>query len=331
MTVNRYPPSTVGSAESARGLRSWCVRACLAAGIGLAVGFQGIAFGAAPGRKPKEPPAREELEGNELITGDGVRLSATFFPGTKGKETVPVILLHMWKGSRKDYLGLAPLLQKQGHAVLVPDLRGHGLSTGLVGSRSTRKLDAAKMSSDHFYQMPYSDMETLRRFLVRKNDEGELNLSNLCIVGAEMGAAVAVYYAAYDWSTPRREAQGVGITGDVKALVLISPKWAFQGLPLSKKLQHPGVRSQIPMLIVVGKDDPRSLSDAKRIYNVLKRFHPDEEGLEKDLFLGEIPTKLQGTKMLGVRGLNLDRPIGAFIERSVAKKNYPWRQRGRKG
>ena len=98
MTVNRYSPSTVGSAGSAGGLRSWCVWACLAAGIGLAVGSQGIASAAAPARKTKEPPARVELAGNELITSDGVRLTATFFPGTEGKETVPVILLHMWKG-----------------------------------------------------------------------------------------------------------------------------------------------------------------------------------------------------------------------------------------
>ena len=36
-------------------------------------------------------------------------------------------MLHGWKGNRTEYADLASFLQTQhGHAVLVPDLRGHG-------------------------------------------------------------------------------------------------------------------------------------------------------------------------------------------------------------
>ena len=46
-----------------------------------------------------------------------------------------------------------------------------------------------------------------------------------------------------------------------------------------------------------------------------------------DLLFGQPPTKLQGTKMLGVRGLNLEREIGRFIELRLVKQPYPWYKR----
>jgi len=74
----------------------------------------------------KKLPHRKILN---FLTDDGLRLTLTYYPGTKGKETVPIVLLHMWKQSRVDYKDLALFLQSKGHAVIVPDLRGHGQST----------------------------------------------------------------------------------------------------------------------------------------------------------------------------------------------------------
>jgi len=304
--------------------------ACLAFALVVSVGFAELLPAAEAAReKPKQVRPPVELGGHELVTGDGVQLSATFFPGPEDKETVPVILLHMWKGDRREYAGLAPYLQQQGYAVLVPDLRGHGGSTEFFGTG--RKLDGAKMAKDHFYLMPYKDMETLRRFLVNKNDEGELNLNKLCIVGAEMGAAVAAYYTFYDWTTPRREADRAAASQDVKGLVLISPDWDFKGLPMSKPLSNPLVRSQVSVMIVVGKESSSAAADARRVYNLLDRFHADydaEDADKRDLFFGQLPTKLQGTKMLGVSGLNLERAIARFIELRLVNQEYPWYQRG---
>jgi pimeloyl-ACP methyl ester carboxylesterase len=214
----------------------------------------------------------------------------------------------------------------------VPDLRGHGGSTQMRFG-SMPKLDSTRVSSDQYYAMPYRDMEALRRFLVEKNDAGKLNLNKLCIVGAEMGGSVAVHYSLYDWTTPRREAERVGPARDVKALVLISPAWAFPGLPLNKPLGNPLIRSRLPMMILVGREDSKALSDARRIHNLLKRFHPDpkEVGPERqDLFFFPLPTKLQGTKMLGVKSLNIEKAIGSFIDVRLVKQSYPWEQRGTK-
>ncbi len=279
----------------------------------------------------QELPAPVEIGGTRLLAADGLQLSATFYPGTRGQDTVPVILLHMWKGSRKDYSGLAPYLQQQGHAVLVPDLRGHGESA--QGPLGGQKLDPAKLSANHFYEMRYGDMELFRRFLVEKNDAKELNLDKLCIVGAEMGAVVAVYYALTDWTQIRREANRAAPAQDVKGLVLISPDWDFRGMPLNKPLAHPLVRTQISVMIVVGKEDSRSLGEANRVHNVLEKYHvtPQDVGTDDrdkiDLFYIQASTKLQGTKMLGVRGLRIEQFIGRFIELRLVNQDYPWYER----
>ena len=195
------------------------------------------------------------------------------------------------------------------------------------------KLDSTRVSSDQYYAMHHMDMGALREFLIERNDAGKLNLNKLCVVGAEMGASVAVYYARYDWTTLRREAGRVGPARDVKALVLISPAWAFPGLPLNKPLNDPLFPRRLPMMILVGREDSKALADARRIHNLLKRFHPDPKEVEPErqtLFFFPLPTKLQGTKMLGVKTLNIERAIGSFIDVRLVKQSYPWEQRGTK-
>jgi pimeloyl-ACP methyl ester carboxylesterase len=322
MSVTASCPSAVGIS------RRLCRRGSLA---GAAIALVVALAWAGPVRAAEEEqprlPAPVAVSGPELIS-NGIQLSATFYPGTKGQDSVPVVLLHMWKGDRKEYAALAPYLQQQGHAVLEPDLRGHGESA--QSPYGGGKLDAAKMGPDQFYLMPYGDMEVLRKFLVKKNDEGELNLNKLCIVGAEMGASVAAYYAFYDWTTPRREAGRAAPAQDVKALVLISPDWSFKGLPINKPLSNPAVASQISAMIVAGKEDSGSSADARRVYKLFERYHGDPNAVaadQRDLFFIQPPTSLKGTKMLDVKGLRVEWAIGRFIELRLLNKDFPWYKR----
>jgi pimeloyl-ACP methyl ester carboxylesterase len=291
-----------------------------------------------------------------LETLDGVRLAATFYPGTKGKDSVPVILLHMWKGNRNDYSGLARLLQAEGHAVLVPDLRGHGDST--VRRGSAVPLNAANLSRNDFAAMRQFDMQTLKQLLLQKNNAGELNIEKLCLVGAEMGASVALNFARLDWNVPPvgNKKQGQ----DVKAVVVISPEWSTPGLPLRTAMTGPNLttmiydaqlkralkdpdainfllpveldfRREVSMLIVVGKGKSKDVRDAKRLQTMLKPFHPDpapaERAQKQDLFYGTLDTSLQGTKMLGVKGLNLEQHIIRFIYLRAVQRRLPWAER----
>ena len=323
-TTRIYPP--VGNIHRENRLRGW-LRGLTAALI-LSLGSSGVLAA----QEEEELPSPVELGGNDLVTKDGVQLAATFYPGTQGKNTVPVVLLHMSKGDRKEYAGLAAYLQQRGHAVLVPDLRGHGDSTTVLMGNTTQELDAAKMPPAQFTRMVQYDMETLKAYLLRKNNEEELNIEKLCVVGAEMGASVALDWARADWSWPAYF--GVGKQGqDVKALVLISPKWSFPGLPLKSAMAHPAVLRQLSVLIVVGKGSSKEARDASRLNSLFSRFHPEvprEEAAEKqDLFYGRLDTKLQGTSMLGVQGLNLEAMIGRFIELRLSRQSYPWRERRR--
>ena len=94
-------------------------------------------------------------------------------------------------------------------------------------------LDAAKISKEDYIAMAAFDMEAVRRFLVDKNDAGELNLNKLSLVGSGMGATVAANWAVQDWSAPPL---AVGKQGqDVKALVLVSPQWKYRGISCSRR------------------------------------------------------------------------------------------------
>ena len=288
--------------------------------------------GAAPQRpapkaaKPKIPPA-EEITGRELVTGDGVALSATFYPGTKGRESVPVILLHMWKGSRKDYAELAHLLQQNGHAVLVPDLRGHGDSKRwTVGARSG-EVDVSRLTADHLRAMVQRDMETLKAFLMKKNNAGELNIEKLCVVGAEMGASVALDWARHDWSWPPLVGKKQG--QDVKALVLISPQWAFRGFSLKPAMNHPAVRSRLSVMLLVGGDDPKAASEVRQMERIFQRYHREEtEDSKMTLVVRERDTRLQGTDMLGAKkGLGVETRIEKFIDYRLVAQPFSWQER----
>ena len=282
----------------------------------------------------KAEAAEEELEvmelgGKDLLTRDLVSLAATFYPGTADKNAVPVILLHDFKGSRKDFSVLAPYLAKQGYAVMAPDLRGHGDSTSQLGTRGGRqqvvKLDADKMRAADFARIATQDMGALRRFLVVENNKGKLNLNKLVILGMGMGATIAVDWAVYDWSFP--DYQGLKQSKDVKALILISPKRSFSGLQISRSLNHVAIQSILPIMILVGREDSKALADASRIHSKLESIRreesldlsPAEAAEKKSLLFLQVPTKLQSAKLLNAKPLPLPGFIHKFIDVRIGK------------
>ncbi len=271
----------------------------------------------------KEPPP--EPRNIDLNTKDRVLLRATYYGGNKGKETVPVILLHMHEGKRSDYHDLALLLQSKGHAVLVPDLRGHGESTEIEDSK--RSLDASRLPPNQYPRMVEDDMEACKNFLLKENNEGKLNIRRLCVVGAEMGAVVAVNWALLDWSWPKLTTGEQG--KDVAGLVLISPRWAFKTLRINRAIADDDIRSKLSVYIIVGGKDSKSLRNAKRLNNALKSYHPEpteENAAQRDLFFQSYRTSLQGTKMLGAE-LDVAKNIATFIEVRLVRHGKSWENR----
>ncbi len=281
-----------------------------------------------------------------MKTKDGVELSGTYYPSMAGKNATPVVLIPDWKDSRAVYDQLARRMQgtaagrdgadgdqQESFAVLTVDLRGHGDSTKQRGpGGATRELDAAKIDRAALAAMVQFDMQAIRSFLVDENDAGKLNINKLSIVGAGLGASVAVNWAALDWSYPPL---AVGKQGqDVKGLVLISPEWSYKGLLMTRALRHPGIRKKVAFLILYGGGERSNTADAKRIEKQLERYHerPDSlpEGEPNSLTLSAPETKLQGTTFLTQAGAPAEDAIIKFLTVHVADKDFEWTKRRRK-
>ena len=124
------------------------------------------------------------------------------------------------------------------------------------------------MPPSQFGRMVTQDMKAVKDFLWEKNNAGELNIDKLCVVGSEMGASVALDFAAFDAAGYGNGAVYYGsrkLGRFVKALVLISPKWSVPGLPLGQAVKDPAVQSDIC------HDDPRRQERRQR----QERFKPD--------------------------------------------------------
>jgi pimeloyl-ACP methyl ester carboxylesterase len=290
-----------------------------------------------PGAAVAQPAASEEEieipkpEDQSLITDDGVALVATFYPSYFGKDAVPIILLHGYKGNRRDFDELALYLQELGHAVIAPDLRGHGDSKRQTRRGTTVNLDASRLRKEDFLAMAGKggDIEAVKRFLMGRNNAAELNIEKLCVVGAEMGATLALAWAVTDWNWAPLSTGKQG--QDVKALVLISPEASFKGIPISVPLKFPPIQRELSMMLVAGTGDSSATRDATKIHNVLEKYHPAppaEEAKEKqDLFFFKPATSLSGTRMLGEKSLGLNEKIASFIQLRLVSKAFPWSER----
>lgn len=287
------------------------------------------------------PPQRETL-----TTDDGVKLSAIWYPGgvakdkdgtlrkIEGDKVVPVIILHGWEGNNREFSAIASYLQSLGHAVLVPDVRGHGRSKVTVQTRTgeiEKELD--DFTAQDLALMAGADMIRMKKFLLEKNNAKELNIELLCVIASEESSVVAANWVVHDWSYPDLLDRKQG--KDVKGLILISPVRTFNGYHWNNTMKQPvfsGLNPAvftIPVLILTGSADPKAYREAKTIHSRLKtsrkRLHmsfKEEERLEKNtLFMAERDTELQGWKLLDPRmKLNLHTQIAAFIDYKLARK-----------
>jgi alpha-beta hydrolase superfamily lysophospholipase len=288
----------------------------------------------------KAAPSKEEAW---LITKDGVQLYVEYRKPARAKGAknddnndlpVPVVLLHMAKGSGRDWRPLAETLQRAGHAVIVPDLRGHGKSTQFKRGTRTGRIDQATMRREDYERMVTIDMELIKKFVIEKNNAGELNLRKLCVIGAEMGAAVAVNWAALDWSWPPLATGPQG--QDVNGLVLLTPLWGYKGMSIVNATKHAAVQQAISTLIIIGSQDNANLNDAKRLHQTLAKYREDFTSAPKEeweqrqsIFLHTPKTSLEGTKMLGEKTLGVEPAILDFIRMRLVNRPAEWSVRKR--
>lgn len=156
-----------------------------------------------------------------------VRLQAedgqTLYADHSGSGERGVLLVHAQDRSAKDWTSLAEELTKAGHQVLAIDLRGHGRS---------------EMASDQ----PMESAEPLALDVRAAVDWMRSNgVQHLTLVGAELGANVALQAAASD--------------ADIRRLVLLSPGLNIKGVRVVEPI---GRFSGRPLMLVASRGDPVS-------------------------------------------------------------------------
>ena len=307
---------------------------------------QQATYGQNAADKDKEPEIPKPRQIN-LRTVDGVELSAFYLAGHLKKKAMPVIMLHGWKEKSGVMAGLALRIQREGHAVLVPDLRGHGKSTIQVvrkqdGQTDNKELKLDKFTKFHILAMN-RDVETCKKFLMERHNAGECNIEKLCLVGCEMGALVTLNWAVRDWSAPSTPFLRQG--QDIKTMILISPPQSFKGLTVQGALKHPVIRGNLNTLLIVGSGKSSNLSDAKRLYNRMEAGHgstPDDPAQLKNhrLFMVELDTVSQGSTLLGEKNLKPvpEDFIWKFLRSKIVERetlsfagrefNLEWKRRG---
>jgi pimeloyl-ACP methyl ester carboxylesterase len=288
-----------------------------------------------PGRVP--PP--EEVS---LTTKDGVQIRITYYPSTAGQQAVPVILLHDYNESRSTMEPLAAMLQSAppelgeflpaGSGAVAPraavtvDLRGHGESKTAFDNDASYELDANHFQLEDFQDMVLYDLEAVRGFLVAENDAGRLNLNKLCVVGAGMGANLALSFAARDWSIPPLAVRKQG--QDVKALVLLSPRRNFHGLSSVEPLKFPPIQQQLSVYLAYGSGDRRVAKDCEGMSKIFDRYHPapprDEIPESAEFALYAPNVTLQGSKLLTSAEFRLKPKIAAFVEMRLGRRDFPY-------
>ncbi len=122
----------------------------------------------------------QDLPEHETITRnapDDVTLVADFYPAPADATDAPVIIaLHMLNSNRAAYAPIIPDLHEAGYALLNVDMRGHGESGG------ARDWEAA--------------IADVADWIAWLDASGQLNEAGLAIMGASIGANVAIISCA---------------------------------------------------------------------------------------------------------------------------------------
>jgi pimeloyl-ACP methyl ester carboxylesterase len=278
--------------------------------------------GAKPGAKKPERPAPRTLE---LVTMDGVKLRAFYFPSDKGKEAVPVIVVHEWQGQASPYAPLVKALWEAGCAVIVPELRGHGASkTQEFGGRK-QDFVVSRMGKIDVGNMITGDLETVKKFLAEENNAGLLNLNALTLIGIREGAIIASHWAVRDLNFPSVGAVKQG--QDVKAMVLISPERTIKGFSLDDSLKDRFL-PQLPFMVVVGQSS-RQAPDAEKFQKKLESLKVRAaRGQPSDLQYDLLPTSLEGPALVNdVPGV-FEKVKTFVVDKVVANAGrIPWVER----
>jgi hypothetical protein len=171
---------------------------------------------------------------------------------------------------------------------------------------------------------------TVKKFLVERNNEGELNVDMLCVVAIDTGCVYAMNWIYRDWT--RRQLVGYRRGMDPKAFVLISPQQTHMRLTIHLPLRHPVIRGELSAMVIYGKEDTQSANSTRRIQQMLQPHHPskfknrEEQRRDQDMFIRDFDTSLSGGGLVNQASLGIAAKIAAFIDLRLTSHadKFPW-------
>jgi len=213
-----------------------------------------------------------------LTTDDGVSISAYFVKGAQQKGPA-VVLLHMLGRSKEDW---DPIIEKYlapqaGFSYLAIDLRGHGAST----KQGDRKLAWKDFNEQDFNNMT-RDVAAAVKWLRERKD---VDADKIGVVGASIGANVALNYAAGDAA--------------IKCVAMLSPGLDYRGVKTGKTIK---TYTAGAVFIAAAREDVPAGADSAALGKAAaakKRMA---------FFDGNV----HGTRMFGL--YELDKPLADFLK-----------------
>lgn len=181
-----------------------------------------------------QPQVSSISEHISIKTEDGFEIIGSFY---KSESDTGVVLLHMLNRNRNDWNAFARQLQKEGYNVLSIDLRGHGQSLKKDGRTAEWQTFSEKDFNDIIL-----DVKAAKEFLESKG------VNKISLVGASIGANIALNYAAEDI--------------EIKTVILLSPGLDYRGVKVDDNAKDYGNR---PILIVASEDDEYSATASKTL------------------------------------------------------------------
>lgn len=181
---------------------------------------------------------------------DGYRLTANLVTRVHRHGTMPgVIFLHEDGKDRLSWHAQLVFAAGRQMAALAPDLRGYGENPGSVGNPSKTASDF----KDSDYRLMVEDVRDMIAYLAIKP---EVEGGKLGIVGADMGANLALLAAGSPWGEP------------VRTVIAISPSLEWKGLSVKDAAAR--IPKSTHVILVAAKDDPASWAACQEIMGLLK-------------------------------------------------------------
>lgn len=265
--------------------------ACLAMAIG--VGSQTLSAA--------DDDAKPEGKRVHFTTVDDVELTGTLYraaptAGNKDRDTVVLLLhdFHHVKGGSSHQDGwnhLAGELQKAGYSVLSFDFRGFGdsksVSTKFWKYGHNSRLRGANKANppssidqkdfpSTYYMLLLNDIAAARSYLNVLNDAGEVNSSNIIVIGAGQGAALGALWMATECRRQRDsqsdrllptmtpqfrnldDAESADFAAAVWLTILPSVGGRLLGPSVKTALLDTAKTSRIPTCFLYGKNDQKA-------------------------------------------------------------------------